>query len=222
MSSRHRRSPSRSRSRQRSRRSRSRDGRAERSRQDYARRHPSPDRQPQRSRSITCDGRRRQRSPSRSRRRRSLSCHGRDGRAHDRRAAGHVAMSSCTGLLPHPCLYDFSLNSNSCLSFVSGPVVDHQKNSLQYSARQVQQKLKADYFAEHKKQPRTGQEALRDATAQFFAIHKLQLQQLECKIDLFAEMVQTGWLTKWTKTNVDFAAADFYRTVLTDIFILTV
>ena len=42
----------------------------------------------------------------------------------------------------------------------------------------MQQKLKTDYFAEHNKQPRTGQEALRDATGQFFAIHKLQLQKL--------------------------------------------
>ena len=122
-----------------------------------------------------------QRRRSGERSRRSYSCDGRDGRAHDHRrrtnsrAAGHVAMSSCTGLLTHPCLYGFSFNNTSCFSFVSGPVVDHEKNT----ARQAQQKLKADCFAEHKKQPRTGQEALRDATAEFFDINKLQLQKLD-------------------------------------------
>jgi hypothetical protein len=107
-----------------------------------------------------------------------------------------------------------SLDNNLCLSFVSDAVVDHQKNATQYTARQLQQKLKADYFAEHKKQPRTGQEALRDATAEFFVANKTQLQRLDCKIDLFVEMVQTGWLTQWTKENVAFGI-DFFRTVPT-------
>ena len=100
--------------------------------------------------------------------------------------------------------------------FVSGPPVDHEKNSHQYTARQQHQQLKLEYFAEHQKQPRTGQEALRDATAEFFDINNLQLQKLDCKIDLFAEMIDTGWLTKWTKTNVDFGITDFYQTVLID------
>ena len=100
--------------------------------------------------------------------------------------------------------------------FVLGPPVDHEKNSHQYTARQQHQQLKLEYFAEHQKQPRTGQEALRDATAEFFDTNKLQLQKLDCKIDLFAEMIDTGWLTKWTKTNVDFGITDFYQTVLID------
>ena len=101
--------------------------------------------------------------------------------------------------------------------FVPGPV-DHEKNSKQYTARQLHQQLKLDCFTEHGKQPWTGQEALRDATAEFFAIHvhKLQLQKIDCRIDLFNEMIQTGWLTKWTKTNVDFGITDFHHTVLTD------
>ena len=88
-------------------------------------------------------------------------------------------------------------------------VVGHEKNLLQYTARQAQQKPQADCFAEPKKQPRTGQEALQDATTEFFDINKLQLQKLDCKIDLFVEVIQTAWLTKWTKANVDFDIEDF-------------
>ena len=104
----------------------------------------------------------------------------------------------------------------------SDEVAVNQKKVTQFAARQQQRQLKDDYFSVNKKQPRTGQEALRDATAEFFAMHKLQLQKLDCKVDLFAELIQTGWLSEWTNINVDFGAADFHHTVLTDIFILTV